>query len=477
MQVMPDRVTAPLPLKGGWLVPAARMQRVALVLARHGFGELADRVLTGRTDGNLVRDRERIGERVARVLADLGPTYIKLGQLLATREDLFPPEMTRALSQLHSSVPAMSARLVLRAVERALGCDPGHVFAHFDEQPLAAASIGQVHRARLRSGEDVVVKVQRPGLPEKVGADLQLLRWMASLLQRAMPEVAALDPESLIDAFERSITAELDFRREAENARQLAQLLEGAPEVRVPRVYPEYTRRTLLVLEHIRGRKLKDLDEVQRRDARAKLLRAFTRQILDHGVFHADPHPGNVLVEEDGRVVLLDLGAVDSVDGPLRSGLVRLVRAIALGRRRALCEAVLALSPNGAVVGVDRARLEADLQALLAEATGRGDGARMLGQMVGIGRTHRLKMAPSLVALVRALALLDGVLRGLDPARDLVADLRRELLFALTRYARRLLMSVFGTLRGFQTSLGAVGRAFGRLVPRLSRRIAERSRS
>jgi ubiquinone biosynthesis protein len=437
MQPMPERITEPLPLKGGWLVPAGRLHRVAFILARHGFGELADRVLTGRTDGDLLRNREKVGERVARVLADLGPTYIKLGQLLATREDLFPPEVTRALAQLHSSVPPLKSRIAMRAVENALDVPIESAFAWFDPEPLAAASIGQVHRARLRNGDEVVVKVQRPGLPATVAADLQLLRWMAALLSRAMPEVGALDPESLVDAFERSITAELDFRREAANAQKLAALLDGAPEVRVPRVYPEYTRRTLIVLEHVKGRKLKDLDETEQKQARGRLLRAFTRQILDHGVFHADPHPGNVLVEDDGRVVLLDLGAVEGVDGELRGGLGRLVTAVALGRKRALCDAVLALSPNGEVANVDRARLEQDLQRLLADAAGAGDGAKVLGQMVGIGRTHKLKMAPSLVALVRALALLDGVLRGLDPARDLVADLRKELLLSLTRRLRR----------------------------------------
>jgi ubiquinone biosynthesis protein len=331
----------------------------------------------------------------------------------------------------------MKPRHTLRAIRLALGEEASSAFAWFDPQPLAAASIGQVHRARLQSGEQVVVKVQRPGVRETIAADLQLLRWMASLLSRAMPEIAALDPLSLIDAFERSLNGELDYRREAENAVRLHRLLDGAREVRVPRVYHEWTRRTLLVLEYVRGRRLADLDEESRRLARGNLLRAFTRQILDHGVFHADPHPGNVLVEDDGRVVLLDLGAVDAVEAPMRAGLARLVRAVALGRKRALCEAVLALSPNGSAVAIDRARLEADLHKLVDDAGGRGTGAQVLGQMVAVGRNHRLRMQPSLVALVRALALLDGVLRGLDPARDLVADLRREVVASFLRRVGR----------------------------------------
>ncbi|HEY1584333.1 MAG TPA: AarF/UbiB family protein, partial [Polyangia bacterium] len=207
------------------------------------------------------------------------------------------------------------------------------------------------------------------------------------------------------------------------------------------------TRPTLLVMEEVHGRRLTALAEPQQKAARAALLRAFSRQILDHGVFHADPHPGNVLVEADGRLVLIDLGAVERVDEPLRAGLGRLVRALALGRTRALADAVLALSPDGKSVAVDRARLERELQQLVADAGGQADGARVLSQIVALGRTHRLRMQPSLLALVRALALLDGVLRGLDPARNLVADLRREWLWSFGRRVTRWWKRALGRLR------------------------------
>src|SRR4051812_43366015 len=186
--------------------PAMRMQRVATVLLRHGFGEILER--------RRPASGSRLGPRVARVLADLGPTFIKLGQLLATREDLFPPDVTRALASLHSGVPPMKTRTVERELRRALGDQFAHAFASLDPQPLAAASIGQVHRAVLRSGEHVVVKVQRPGLARMVAADLALMRFFAGLLAQAIPEIAALEPVALLEAFERSITAELDFTRE-----------------------------------------------------------------------------------------------------------------------------------------------------------------------------------------------------------------------------------------------------------------------
>ena len=427
----------------GWALPSSvwsstmRMQRVALVLARHGFGEILERRKPSPAG---------LGPRLARMLADLGPTFIKLGQLLATREDLFPVEVTRALAQLHSGVPPMKPRTVERQLRRALGDDFDRAFASVDPTPLAAASIGQVHRARLRSGEAVVVKIQRPGLARMVAADLSLMRWFATLVSQAIPELAALEPVALLDAFERSITAELDFSREAENAARLSALLAGAREVRLPRIHLGLVRTTVLVMEEVHGRRLTELADGEQKAARAALLRAFSRQILDHGVFHADPHPGNVLVEADGRLVLIDLGAVEHVDDHLRLGLGRLVRALALGRTRALADAVLSLSPNGATVAIDRARLEAELAALVVDASGQADGARVLQQMIAIGRTHRLTLHPSLLALVRALALLDGVLRGLDPARDLVADLRKEWLLSfgrrVSRWWRRALGSV-----------------------------------
>jgi ubiquinone biosynthesis protein len=455
------------------------MQTVTFVLVRHGFGELVARLGLARFGAPAPASvdpasigRDRLGKRIAKVLADLGPTYVKLGQLLATREDLLPPEITAALRELHAAVPPLKAKVVERVIFEALGQTPEQAFAWFDRTPLAAASIGQVHRARLKTGEEVVVKVQRPDLHRMVAGDLALMRLLAKLLAQAVPEVATYDPLALLDAFERSIEAELDFRREAENALRLAQLLHGAAEVRVPGVHAAY--KTVLVLEFVRGQKMGSLEAPAKKRARASLVRAFVRQVLDFGVFHGDPHPGNILVEESGRVVLLDLGAVERIDAGLRMRLLRVVLAMALRRKRALGAAVVDVAMHDPNVTIDRPRLEIELAQLVADTSSGANGAQLVGQMVAISRAHSLRMPPALLGLSRSLAILDGVLRSLDPAADLVADVRREMVPAIARAVwRSALAAVAWTLatlaRGARKLSGVAARASAAAQPRAGR--------
>ncbi|HEX6240674.1 MAG TPA: AarF/UbiB family protein, partial [Polyangiales bacterium] len=265
----------------GWLHAARRLQRIGLVLARHGFGEVVARVglYVPRLPGSEPPppSSERMAARLVEVLTELGPTYVKLGQLLATRADLLPPAFVQALGRLHADVSPLPSREIARAIERELGRPPEQLFAHFERECLAAASIGQVHRARLHDGSEVVVKVQRPGLRAQVEADLSIMRLFAQLLAQHMPELAAYQPLALVDAFAASIRLELDFRNEAANAARLREVLGGAPEVHVPRVYPEWTRERVLVLEFVAGTRLLALAPAARGHARKALLRAFVR--------------------------------------------------------------------------------------------------------------------------------------------------------------------------------------------------------
>ncbi len=430
------------PTQVGWLQAAGRLQRVGFVLAKHGFGEVVASI--GVMVPRLPRgaapmlSRDRLAQRLTCVLTELGPTYVKLGQLLATRADLFPVEITRALSSLHASVRPLTFAQVRKTLETELKKPVTSAFAHFEERPLAAASIGQVHRARLRDGTEVAVKVQRPGLRIMVEADLAIMRRIAQLLAQHVPEVAAYDPVALVGAFARSVRQELDFRTEAENARRLRSLLDGAPEVYVPFIHQTFTTERVLVMEFVVGMRLADLDAGARTRARAALLRAFVRQTVEHGVFHADPHPGNLLVLADGRIVLLDLGTIDALDERLRGQLLRAGIALSLGMRGTLARAVVSIARGkageSARSAVDERALVRDIDQVLQSAS--QGGSVVLGQMFQMSRTHALRLPPALLSLMRALAILDGVLRGLDPSSDLVADVRREVAWAGLRRLR-----------------------------------------
>ncbi len=451
------------PAQVGWLQAAGRLQRVGFVLAKHGFGEVVASigVMVPRLPGGAapVPSRERLAQRLADVLTELGPTYVKLGQLLATRADLFPAEITRALSSLHASVRPLTYSQVRKTLETELRKPVSRAFAHFEERSLAAASIGQVHRARLHDGTEVAVKVQRPGLRLVVEADLAIMRRLAHLLAQHVPEVAAYDPVALVGAFGRSVRQELDFRSEADNARRLRSLLDGAPEVYVPRIYEAFTTERVLVMEFVVGKRLDDLDVGARARARSALLRAFVRQTVEHGVFHADPHPGNLLVLADGRIVLLDLGTIDVLDEHLRSQLLRAGVALSLGMRSTLARAVVSIARGAASneatqPPVDEQALAREINQVLQSAS--QGGSVVLGQMFQMSRTHSLRLPPALLALMRALAILDGVLRGLDPHSDLVADVRREVAWAGLRRLRT----------GVQRTMQAAGRYLEALFSR-----------
>lgn len=446
----------------GWLDTATRLQRVAVVLVRHGFGELVARVglLVPKLPGAApaARNNERVAQRLAHVLTELGPTYIKLGQLLATRADLFSPEVVSALSALHANVRPLPFREIKKVLESELSCKLERAFAHVESKPLASASIGQVHRARLHDGTDVVIKVQRPGLHTMVAADLSIMHRVAQLLTQHVQEVAAYDPMGLVDAFGRSIRQELDFNNESANGERFRAVLGGAKEVYVPRVYTDFTRKGVLVLEFVAGARLSDLDPPARTRARAALLRAFVRQTVEHGVFHADPHPGNLLVLPDGRIVLLDLGTIDVLDDDLRRRLLRMGVALTLGMRSAVSADVVALAhrPDAkSQRSLDRAALTRDIFKVLEGAS--VGGSAVVEQMFQMSRTHELRLPPPLLALLRALVILDGVLRGLDPTQDLVLDVRREVAWAaLRRVGRKLGHAVTWPIRWLAVRIGAL---------------------
>ena len=309
-----------------------RLSEIAQVMVRHGFGyffeahKLSD-LLPGRSAEDRLADMaaeqgaasSARGQHLREVLDELGPTFVKFGQLLSTRPDVVPPDIVVELRGLQDDVRPFPFEQAERVIEEELGNTLERLFLDFEPAPVAAASIGQVHRATLPNGRRVAVKVQRPGAPEKIEADLGLLYQAARLARERIRALDFVDARQLVDEFARSIRKELDYRQEARNAENFHRHFAGHPHVRVPKVYWQYTRPRVLTLEWIDGIQLADLDLVtttleERREIAYRITEAWMTMIFRHGFFHGDPHPANILLPtQAGAIGLVDFGAVGTL--------------------------------------------------------------------------------------------------------------------------------------------------------------------
>ena len=308
-----------------------RLSEIAQVMVRHGFGyffeahKLSD-LLPGRSSEERLADMtaeqgasSARGQHLREVLDELGPTFVKFGQLLSTRPDVVPPDIVVELRGLQDDVRPFPFEQAERVIEEELGNTLERLFLDFEPAPVAAASIGQVHRATLPNGRRVAVKVQRPGAPQKIEADLGLLYQAARLARERIRALDFVDTRQLVDEFARSIRKELDYRQEARNAENFHRHFAGHPHVRVPKVYWQYTRPRVLTLEWIDGIQLADLDLVtttleERREIAYRITEAWMTMIFRHGFFHGDPHPANILLPaQAGAIGLVDFGAVGTL--------------------------------------------------------------------------------------------------------------------------------------------------------------------
>jgi ubiquinone biosynthesis protein len=312
-----------------------RLSEIAQVAVKHGFGyfferhRLTDLFPWIDRDGRDETPSDR-GRRLREMLEELGPTFVKFGQLLSTRPDIVPPDVLVELQKLQDDVRPIPFAEVERVVREELGLTIEQAFLEFDERPTAAASIGQVHRALLPNGERVAVKVQRPNAPRQIESDIALLYQAARLAKERVRALDFIDAEQVVDEFARSIRGELDYRAEARNAEVFRRNFAGNPEVKIPRVFWSYTRRRVLALELLEGTQLADIDvaaltPAERRDLVYRAAEIWMTMIFRHGFFHGDPHPANVFVLEDGGVIgLVDFGQVGKLTDDDMSKLTRL---------------------------------------------------------------------------------------------------------------------------------------------------------
>ncbi|MBO8141438.1 MAG: AarF/ABC1/UbiB kinase family protein [Firmicutes bacterium] len=422
-----------------------RYRQIAEVLLRHGFGYAVEQLDLH----HLVPFRRRLvpppdsgrtrGARLRAAVEELGTTFIKLGQLLSTRPDVVPQDIRQELARLQDRVPPVPTERVVAQLEQELGRPVGEVFASFDPEPLAAASIGQVHRALLPGGSQVAVKVRRPEIEGMVETDLEILEGLAALAEERFGR-ERFSPKELVDEFARALRREMDFRLEAANIERFRRIFADEPRVRLPKVYWEWTTSGVLVSEFFDGVKITDREGLERIGADPKNLarlgaEVFLRQVLIEGVFHGDPHPGNFFVLPDGRLGVVDFGIVGRLEEDDMNAIADMMIGVT---RRDPNRVVNGLIRLGAVArGADWRDLRRDLADLIDRHYGQPLGRMELGSIVHevlqVTHRHRIRMPSDLFLLGKALVAIEGLGRQLDPefnavelAEPFVRDLIRR---------------------------------------------------
>lgn len=405
-------------------------------------------------------------------LEELGPTFIKIGQILSTRPDLLPAEYLVELARLQDGAPSVSGPTITRILTDELGGDPSRAFVEFDIVPLASASIGQVHAALLADGAEVVVKVRRPDVVETVLEDLEILGDIAARASARWAPLAEYDVVGLVGEFSRTLRAELDYLIEARNAERFAVNFASNTDVHIPRVYWDTTSSRMLTLERVRGVKVPDVDALDAAGIDRRLLAVRATQIVCQmvfvdGFFHADPHPGNLFIEDDGRIALIDFGMVGEIDDDLRGQLASLLVAVSQTDADRMTRAVLGLAEDR--MRVDRDALREELDGLLTTYRGRPIGEIPIGPLVTsvleILRSYRIALPHQLVLLLKMLIMVEGLGIQLDPEFQM-GDV-------LGPYARRLVASEWSATRLAQKYARLFEDAveFGQELPDLLRRL------
>ncbi|AGT32072.1 ABC transporter [Geobacillus genomosp. 3] len=407
-----------------------RYHEIASALLRHGFGMIVDdlgfasvlslpprwRSERGKREGKTV------GERIRLVLEELGPTFVKLGQIASTRPDLIPDHIIRELEKLQDQVPPFPFADVRQIVETELGGPLEVLFRSFADTPLAAASLGQVHRAVLPSGQPVAVKVQRPHISARIETDLEILQDLAMLAERRLDWAASYRLSEIVDELAKSLRQELDYTIEARHAAAFAEQFAGDPTVYVPGVFWDYTTKNVLTMEYVEGIKLGEIERLKAeghsfKTLAERLTTAVLKQMFEYGFFHGDPHPGNVFVLPDGALVFIDFGLMGRLRPNVKHHLSSLIIALMRQSTDGVLDAIygLGLVPDGA----DEGKLRDDIDELREKYYGVPLGEISLGEAVEdlltVAFRHGIRIPSDLTLLGKALLTVEGVVETLDP--------------------------------------------------------------
>ena len=432
-----------------------RLRDIAQVLVRYGFQDAAARLRLvprprrGGFRGERGHERLATARRLRHALEDLGPTFIKFGQALSTRADLLPGDFVAEFAKLQDDVPPMPDGRAEATVAAELGRGVHELFAEFNPRPIAAASIAQVHRAVLPSGARVAVKIRRPGIASTIEGDLALLGQLGRLAERYLGDADLLQPTRLVRQFARAIRREQDLAREGHTIDRFRQHFAGDDTVFVPRVYWELTTRSVLTMEFVDGIKVSDLGAREGQYDAAVVARrganAILRQVLHHGLFHADPHPANLFVLPDNVICFLDFGTVGRLDRRMRDRLATLVHAVIREDTDRMADAVLSIAEP--VGEVDLQELRQDLGEVFDAYSSVTLNELAVGELfteaVSVLVRHRLRFPPDLMLLAKTFVTVEGVGRQLDPsfklvdhAKPLLAEVLRDRLSPAALAAR-----------------------------------------
>jgi ubiquinone biosynthesis protein len=460
---MPKILTPGLALKH-----LRRYRQVVGVLSHYGFSEFFDQIRIWRyvhIDKKLLHRKGELAqlsspERLRLALESLGPTFVKLGQMISTRPDILPRSYIAELEKLQNRVAPIPVEAVKKVIESELQKPISEVYSSFDDQPIAAASLAQVHRATLKN-EEVVIKVQRPDITRTIEVDLDIMHSLAVLMERYIHSTYVINPVGLVRELSENIKRELDFRQEAANMRRFSLNFADTPWVHVPKVYPDsYCTHRILTMEYINGIYISDIERLKREGYNLKLIarrgaEMGFRSALEHGFFHADPHPGNLVILPDNKICLLDYGMMGNLSARYRERLGRLIYCIVSGDEKRTSRALVGLMESTEVV--DAESLEAEVSDIiqhfehltLADIQLGG----MLFKLLRLLREHHVRFPIHLIWLSKALTSIEEVAHKLDPEFEILKNAKpfakRYFLrnFDLKRRSRE---SLFAALDSFE---------------------------
>lgn len=415
-----------------------RLFEISSILIRYGFGDMVRRLGIGvvlERAGKVLHweeadDLARLepAERIRHALEELGPGFVKLGQVLSTRSDLFPPEYIAEFRKLQDHVSPLPFGDIIDQLETDIGGPIDEVFAKVEQKPLAAASIAQVHRATLKTGEEVILKIRRPGISKVIDADLRLLKRIAEIAEEKVSEIRRFQPQKVAAEFDKSIRSELDLVNECKNAERIANNFKGFPDIIIPKVYWEYASESLNVQQFVKGIPGSDLLAVDAAGLDRKKLavlgaNAVLKMVFEDGFFHADPHPGNVFYLPGNRIVFIDFGMTGRLSEDRRNQLVELLFAFVDRQSTRVCKILMlwsgaAGSRNDTLVGqiddlIDRTHGVPLKQLRMSE---------LMSDVIAILQTHNLSLPPDLTLLSKAFISLEGMGHQLDPDYDMITE-------------------------------------------------------